>query len=129
MRVRDMSSVSRSFRFRSWPCSCPMLLQISLHWIHTRRTPGPRHGEHGITESPQGWHAKTLTGRANNIATWGSHEGDMLVDATARSVLNPRSMCVVLLLTRRALAVFSVAKSATRARHAESRPAATVASP
>lgn len=36
MRVRDMSSVSRPFRC-SWPCSCPMLLQILLH--NTTYTP------------------------------------------------------------------------------------------
>lgn len=41
---------SRGPFVRSWPCSCPMLLQISSYWIHTHRTPGPRDGEHGITE-------------------------------------------------------------------------------
>lgn len=47
--IRDMSSVFAG-PLVSWPCSCPMLLQILL--CHATYTPdqGARHGEHGITE-------------------------------------------------------------------------------
>lgn len=122
--------VSSRGPFVSWPCSCPMLLQISSR--HATYTPdqGARHGGHGITE-PTGLARENLN-RVELIISpiWGRYERSGMLNLTTPPDRSEAQISVAgLAVSRRALAFcLSIAQSATRARHAESRPAATVAS-